>query len=92
MIDTENTYTLMQESLFRQLGDLDARDNAHSPQRFIMAHGKIHQAKTQRTLIYNWHSAGCRLKTYVMRDSHLAFPLKAGLYFLTATGALLEIA
>ncbi|XP_053367574.1 uncharacterized protein LOC128541256 [Clarias gariepinus] len=60
--------------------------------KFVMADGKTHQAQTQRRLSYNWHTIECELDTYVMSNSHLAFPLIVGLDFLKATGATLDVA
>ncbi len=56
-----------------------------------MADGKIHQAIDQMSIQYKWHGKEYMLNTYIMKDSHLAFPLLAGLNFLTATGKILEV-
>ncbi|KAL0152397.1 hypothetical protein M9458_052120 [Cirrhinus mrigala] len=92
VLDTGSTYTLMQESLWRQLGGDTLSLTPTSPQRFIMADGKVHQATNQRTLNYKWQDKICSVDTYILKDAHLAFPLIAGLDFLRVAGALLDVA
>ncbi len=91
VLDTGSTYTLMQENLWKQLGGDAPLGRSASTQRFIMADGKIHQAIDQMSIWYKWHGKEYMLNTYIMKDSHLAFPLITGLDFLTATGAILEV-
>ncbi|GAA6072915.1 uncharacterized protein LOC125141425 [Tachysurus ichikawai] len=81
----------MQENLWQQLTGEAPTSTSRSSQRFIMADGKVHQAVEKRTVSYKWHEKECRVDTYIIKDAHLAFPLKAGLDFLTATGAILEV-
>ncbi|GAA6081124.1 uncharacterized protein LOC125141425, partial [Tachysurus ichikawai] len=91
VLDTGSTYTLMQENLWQQLTGEAPTSTSQSTQRFIMADGKVHQAVEKRTVSYKWHEKECRVDTYIMKDAHLAFPLIAGLDFLTVMGAILEV-
>ncbi|XP_047670887.1 uncharacterized protein LOC125141425 [Tachysurus fulvidraco] len=91
VLDTGSTYTLMLENFWLQLTGETPTSTSRSTQRFIMADGKIHQAVEKRTVSYKWHEKECGVDTYIMKDAHLAFPLIAGLDFLTATGAILEV-
>ncbi|RXN17379.1 Retrovirus-related Pol poly from transposon [Labeo rohita] len=90
VLDTGSTYILMQESLWRQLGGDTSSLTPTSPQRFIMADGKVHQATNQST-INKWQDKVCSVDTYILKDAHLAFPLIAGLDFLRVAGALLDV-
>ncbi|XP_051980590.1 uncharacterized protein LOC127641718 [Xyrauchen texanus] len=91
VLDTGSTYTLIQESLWRQLGGETKPDPPGPLQRFIMADGKMHQAINKKTVCYEWHDKVCRLDTYIMKDAHLAFPLIAGLDFLRAAEAIVDV-
>ncbi|KAL0159071.1 hypothetical protein M9458_047147, partial [Cirrhinus mrigala] len=91
VLDTGSTYTLMQESLWRQLGGDTSSLTPTSPQRFIMVDGKVHQATNQSTVNYKWQDKVCSVDTYILKDVHLAFPLIAGLDFLRVAGALLDV-
>ncbi|KAL0153431.1 hypothetical protein M9458_051269 [Cirrhinus mrigala] len=64
---------------------------AEKAKRFIMADGTIHQSKDLQKLHYQWHGQECTLDTYILKNTHLALPLIAGLDFLTATGTVLEV-
>jgi len=92
VLDTGSTFTLMQETLWRQLGGEATTRTTDPPERFIMADGKVHQAVDQRNITYRWHNKVCKQNTFIMKDAHLAFPLLAGLDFLRAAGAILELA
>ncbi|KAL0159209.1 hypothetical protein M9458_042934, partial [Cirrhinus mrigala] len=91
VVDTGSTFTLMQESVWRQLGGEATTRTASPPQKFIMADGKVHQALDQKNISYQWQNKVCKLNTFIMKDAHLAFPLLAGLDFLRAAGAILEL-
>jgi len=91
VLDTGSTYTLMQESLWKQLGGEPSANPLVPLQQFIMADGKIHQAFNKKTICYNWHEKVCGVDTYIMKDAHLAFPLIAGLDFLRATEAVVDV-
>ncbi|RXN04493.1 Transposon Ty3-G Gag-Pol poly [Labeo rohita] len=91
VIDRGSSYTLMQENLWKQLKMDTPSVIASTPQRFIMADGTIHQSRDLQNLHYQWHDQECTLDTYILKNTHLAFPLIAGLDFLTATGAVLEV-
>lgn len=81
----------MQENLWRQLGGKTNADHLVPLQRFIMVDGKVHQAFNKRTICYNWHEKVCGVETYIMKDAHLVFPLIAGLDFLRATEAIVDV-
>ncbi|KAL0146751.1 hypothetical protein M9458_058091 [Cirrhinus mrigala] len=90
------TSLLKSSDRHRKLLHLDAGELTPSvipsiPQRFIMADGTIHQSPDLQKLHYQWHGQECTLDTYILKNTHLAFPLIAGLDFLTATGAVLEV-
>lgn len=89
VLDTGSTYTLMQENLWRLGGAASLTPN--SPQRFIMADGKVHQAINQSSISYKWHGKVCSVDTYITKGAHLAFPRSAGLDFLRAAEALLDV-
>ncbi|RXN06555.1 Transposon Ty3-G Gag-Pol poly [Labeo rohita] len=91
VIDTGSSYTLMQENLWKQLKMETPLVIPSTPQRFIMADGTIYQSRDLQKLHYPWHDQECTLDTYILKNTHLAFPLIAGLDFLTATGAVLEV-
>ncbi|RXN33321.1 Transposon Ty3-I Gag-Pol [Labeo rohita] len=91
VIDTGSSYTLMRENLWKQLKMETSSVIPSTPQRFIMADGTIHQSRDLQKLHYQWHDQECTLDTYILKNTHLAFPLIAGLDFLTATGAVLEV-
>ncbi len=91
VLDTGSSYTLMQESLWKQLKTESPPVINSVPQRFIMADGTIHQSRDLRKLQYHWHDQECSVDTYILKNTHLAFPLIAGLDFLNATGAVLEV-
>ncbi|KAI2647185.1 Transposon Tf2-9 polyprotein [Labeo rohita] len=92
VVDTGSTFTLMQETVCRQLGGDATTRTASPPQKLIMADGKVHQALDQKNISYQWHNKVCKLNTFIMKDAHLAFPLLVGLDFLRAAGAILELA
>ncbi|KAL0148071.1 hypothetical protein M9458_056611 [Cirrhinus mrigala] len=92
VVDTGSTFTLIQETVWRQLGGEATTRTASPPQKFIMADGKVHQALDQKNISYQWHNKVCKLNTFIMKDAHLALPLLAGLDFLRAAGAILELA
>lgn len=81
VVDTGSTFTLMQESLWIQLGSEATTRSSDPPQKFIMADGKVHQAIYQRNISYKWHNKVCKLNTFIMKDAHIAFLLLAGLDF-----------
>ncbi len=91
VLDTGSSYTLMQESLWKQLKTESPPVINSVPQRFIMADGTIHQSRDLRKLQYHWHDQECSVDTYILKNTHLACPLIAGLDFLNATGAVLEV-
>ncbi|KAL0151249.1 hypothetical protein M9458_053440 [Cirrhinus mrigala] len=82
----------MQENLWKQLKKESPSVITSTPQRFIMADGTIHQSRDRQKLQYLWHDQECLVDTYTLKNTHLAFPLIAGLDFLSATGAILEMA
>lgn len=53
-----------------------------------MADGTIHQTRELRKM---WHDKECNVNTYILKDTHLAFPPIARLDFLSTTGAILEV-
>lgn len=91
VIDTWSTYTLMQQSLWRQLGEDKSSVVSSTPQHFLMADGNVHQAVRQSPVNYQWHDKRCTVGTYIMKDTHLAFPLIVGLDFLRVAGAILDM-
>ncbi len=91
VVDTGSTFTLMQESLWRQLGGAASARTPTTPQRFIMADGKVHQAMNQSIINYKWLGKMCRGETYIMKDAHLTFGLISGLDFLQPAEAILDI-
>ncbi|KAL1246960.1 hypothetical protein QQF64_034304 [Cirrhinus molitorella] len=56
-----------------------------------MADGTIHQSRDLQRIRFQWHDQDCMLDTYILKNTHLAFPIIAGLDFLSATGAVLEV-
>ncbi|KAL1269215.1 hypothetical protein QQF64_031504 [Cirrhinus molitorella] len=92
VIDTGSSYTLMQESLWKQLKTKSPPIMTSAPQKFIMADGTIHQSRDLQRIRFQWHDQDCMLDTYILKNTHLAFPIIAGLDFLSATGAVLEVA
>ncbi|KAL1280056.1 hypothetical protein QQF64_014656 [Cirrhinus molitorella] len=81
----------MQESSWKQLKPGSPSVMTSTPQRFIMADGTIHQSRDLQKLHYKWQDQECLLDTYILKNTHLAFPLIVGLDFLSATGAVLEV-
>lgn len=91
VFDTRSTFTLMQEKLWNQLKGEAQSVITSIPQRFVMADGTIHQTRDLQKIHYQWQNKDCCGNTYILKDTHLAFPLISGLDFLSATGAILEI-
>ncbi len=81
----------MQENLWKQLKTESPSVIISTPQRLIMADGTIHQSRDLQKLQYHWCNQECTVDTYNLKNTHLAFPLFAGLDFLNATGAVLEV-
>lgn len=52
MFDTGSTFTLMQETLWRQLGGETTIRTSDPPHKFIMSDGKVHQAIDLRNITF----------------------------------------
>lgn len=84
-----STFTLMQEKLHQSLPPSVLTSTT---QRFVMTDGTIHQSRDLKNIFYHWHDRECRLDRFILKDTPLiAFPLIAGLDFLTATRAVLAV-
>lgn len=87
-----STFTLMQEKLWNQLKGNTPSVLTSTTQRFVMTDGTIHQSRYLKNIFYHWHDRECRLDRFILKDTPLiAFPLIAGLDFLTATRAVLAV-
>ncbi|KAL0173712.1 hypothetical protein M9458_029680 [Cirrhinus mrigala] len=91
VIDTGSTFTLMQEKEWYQLKGKAQSVITSIPQRCIMADGTIHQTRDLQKIHYQWHDKDFSVNTYILKDTHLAFPPIAALNFLSATGDILEL-
>ena len=54
-------------------------------QSFVLGDGQVPAPLGKATFTYVWHDTYWWLKTFVMDDKHLAFPLILGLDFLSKT-------
>ena len=92
VVDTGSTFTLMKQSLWRQVTAADENFLPAERQRFVMADGTTHQALGKKTICLDWHGKQWPAEVHVMDDRHLAFPVILGLDFLATTGVLIHLA
>lgn len=92
VLDTGSTFTLMKESLWRQVTSAEEGFLPVERQRFVMADGTVHQALGKKTIHLDWHGKQWAVEVHVMEDRHLAFSVILGLDFLIMTGAILNLA
>uniref|UniRef100_A0AAV2M9H7 Retrotransposon gag domain-containing protein n=1 Tax=Knipowitschia caucasica TaxID=637954 RepID=A0AAV2M9H7_KNICA len=92
VVDTGSTYTLMRESLWRNLHGTSRDLIPSEDQRFVMADGTTHVALGKQRFGLDWHGRKLSVEAHVMDDRHLAFPMIIGLDFLTDAGVILDLA
>ncbi len=92
VVDTGSSFTLMRESLWKQMSLAEEALLPAVSQRFVIADGTGHPALGKKSLCFDWHGSPSAGEVHVMDDHHLVFPLILGLDFLIRTGTILSLA
>ncbi|CAL9684709.1 unnamed protein product [Knipowitschia caucasica] len=92
VVDTGSTFTLIRESLWKEIHYKNETLFQAEKQRFIMADGTAHSALGKHRLPVDWHGQRWGTHMHIMEDRHLAFPVIIGLDFLTEAGIILNLA
>ncbi|XP_036066205.1 uncharacterized protein LOC118598098, partial [Oryzias melastigma] len=92
VVDTGSSFTLMQDTLWKQVSREEENFQPSEKQRFVMADGTVHQALGKKTVGLEWHGEQWPVTVHVMKDDHLVFPLVLGLDFLSKSRAVLNLA
>lgn len=85
VLDTGSTFTLIKESLWRQIAQPGESLQNCDSQAFVMADGQESRAIGKIPLMMNLHDVLYRVDTYVLKDESLYMPILLGLDFLRAT-------
>lgn len=90
LLDTGSTYSLIQESLWCRVKRPKEELNPGQDCAFVLANGQVHHALGYAEMKVILQGQEWKLDVYVMKDSHLAFPVVIGLDFLSLSGLILD--
>lgn len=92
ILDTGSTFTLIQESVWKRLRCKRVEaSKTLSSQKFIMADGTVHHSRDHQSMSFEWHGEKYKVGAFIMRDSHLAFPVIIGLDFLKLAKVVVDL-